>query len=167
MITLLPANMCLAHTLEDLHKPTGNWNSAELLDGDIIKVGDLTTCLVQSGKTICLAVLEISSFEYKHSKHQVTSISMDDFEKLNNGNQSKVTVLAQIMNLEVASETQWNWTQHYVCFDLGKSILQRTQKYPHAEISYFASQLDLYTCLGHSSSQIPLPPLSHLRNQTH
>jgi len=97
--------MCLAHTLEDLYKPTGNWNSAELLDGDIIKVGDLTTCLVQSGEIICLAVLEISSFEYKYSKCQVTSMSMDDFEKLDNGNQSKVTVLVQIMDLEAASKT--------------------------------------------------------------
>jgi len=170
LIALLPANACLACTLEDLCKPTGNWNSAELLDGDIIKVGDLAACLVRFGETICLAVLKISSFEYEHSKHQVTSMSMDDFEELDNSNQSKVTVLAQIMDLEMASETQWNWTRHYVRFDLGKKCSTKDSEVSSCWnfiLRIPARLVSLYTCLNHPSSQIHLSPLSHLRNQTH
>jgi hypothetical protein len=37
-------------TLEYLRKPTENWNSAELLDGDIIKAGDIEHADLGTGR---------------------------------------------------------------------------------------------------------------------
>ena len=33
----------------------------------------------------------------------------------------KVTVLAQIMDMEASSKSQWKWTQKYICFENGKT----------------------------------------------
>lgn len=108
-------------TLEDLRKPTGNWNSAELLEGDIIKAGDLAACLVRSGETICLAILEITSFEYHDTKRQVTSMKMDEFEHQDQGDPSQVTVLVQIMDtMDATNDNEWIWNRRYIRFETGK-----------------------------------------------
>ena len=52
-----------------------------MIDSDVIKSGDLAACLVRSGEIICLAIIEITSFEYLvDPKRQVTSIAIDEME---------------------------------------------------------------------------------------
>jgi hypothetical protein len=118
-------------TLEDLRRPTDNWNSADLVDTDVIKSGDLAACLVRSGKIICLAVIEISSFEYLDPKRQVTSVAMDEVEGLSRDNRSKITVLAQVMDMEATSESEWIWTQRYIRFESvkGPAICERSSQH--------------------------------------
>jgi len=53
-VTIRTLHACRV-TLEDLHHPTDNWNSADLVDSHIIKRVDLAACLVGSGDIICLA----------------------------------------------------------------------------------------------------------------
>jgi hypothetical protein len=36
------------------------------------------------------------------------------------GDQSKVTVHAQIMDMEQTNDSQWNWTRRYMHFEMGK-----------------------------------------------
>ena len=107
-------------TLEDLRRPSDNWNSTDLIEGDVVKTGDLAACLVRAGETITLAIIEIISFEYTDSRRQVTSITVDEMEDSGTGDQSKVTVHAQIMDMEQTNDSQWNWTRRYMRFEMGK-----------------------------------------------
>ena len=116
-------------TLEDLRRPTDNWNSADLVDTDVIKSGDLAACLVRSGDIICLAIIEISSFEYLDPKRQVTSVAMEEIE--GSENRSKITVLAQVLDMEATSESGWIWTHRYIRFESmkGPAIHDRSNQH--------------------------------------
>lgn len=118
-------------TLEDLRRPTDNWNSADLVDTDVIKSGDLAACLVRSGDIICLAVIEITSFEYLDPKRQVTSVAMNEMEGLSSENRLKITVLAQVLDMEATSESGWIWTHRYVRFESmkGPAIPERSNQH--------------------------------------
>ena len=62
-------------TLEDLGRPTDNWNSTDLTDSDVIKSGDLAACLVRSGEIICLAIIEIRGNTTRNHQFRVPSRS--------------------------------------------------------------------------------------------
>jgi hypothetical protein len=102
-----------------------------LVDSDVIKSGDLAACLVRSGEIICLAILEITSFEYLDPKRQVTSIAIDEMEGLSGENRSKITVLAQVLDLEATSEFGWIWTHRYIRFESTKGPAIRERSSQH------------------------------------
>jgi hypothetical protein len=106
----------LQFTLEDFHCPSNNWKLANLTKGDIVKNGDLAACLVHVGESICLAIIEIISFECADLKRQLTSITIDEMEESDTGEKSKVTVLVQIVDLEQTNKSMRNWTHHCMCF---------------------------------------------------
>jgi hypothetical protein len=133
-------------TLEDLRRPSDNWNSADLIEGDIVKNGDLAACLVRAGESICLAIIEITSFEYADSKRQVTSITIDEMEESGAGEKSKVTVLAQIVDLEQTNKSKWNWTR--CASKQEKLATHRVTSPPSGTLSY-AFLLYLSTRLDH------------------
>ena len=113
-------------TLEDLRHPSDNWNSTDLTEGDIVKTGDLAACLVRTGESICLAIIEIISFEYDDSKRQLSCMTVDEMEESGTGGKSKITVLAQIMDMEQTNDAHWNWTRHYMRFETGKGKARNT-----------------------------------------
>jgi len=78
-----------------------------------------------------LAIIEITSFEYLDPKRQVTSITMDEMEGLEAGNKSKVTVLAQVLDMDATSESGWIWTHCYVLFGSEKGPAVREQSSQH------------------------------------
>ena len=119
-------------TLEDLGRPTDSWNSTDLIDSDVIKSGDLAACLVRSGEIICLAIIEITSFEYLvDPKRQVTSIAIDEMEDLSSENRSKITVLAQVLDLKATSDFEWIWTHRYIRFESTKGPAIRERSAQH------------------------------------
>jgi hypothetical protein len=47
-------------------------------DGDYMKKGDLAATLVQSGNKICMAVLEVTGFQFLKEKAAQTIAALDD-----------------------------------------------------------------------------------------
>jgi len=67
-----------------------------------------------------LAVIEIISFEYDDSKRQLAYMTVDEMEESGIGDKLKITMLAQIMDMEQMNDAHWNWTCCYMHFEMGK-----------------------------------------------
>lgn len=54
-------------------------------------------------------------------KRQVMSITVDSMEELDVDGKSKVTVIAQILDMKTTDGINWKWLRQYVRFDTGKT----------------------------------------------
>jgi len=79
-------------------------------DGDYMKTGDLAATLVRSGNKICMAVLEITGFQYLKEKVARTIAALDDLENLD----KQIKISGQIIGLHKSSPSSWEWTKNYL-----------------------------------------------------
>ncbi|KAH9922494.1 uncharacterized protein B0H18DRAFT_1212572 [Fomitopsis serialis] len=85
-------------TFEDLDRGAkGNLNSTDLLDGDIVKMGDLAASLLRVRSTVCLAVVEIIGFR-RGKGDDTTWISSVNVEDLEDDTDSH-TVSTQVLDM--------------------------------------------------------------------
>jgi hypothetical protein len=83
---------------------------------DFMKKGDPAACLIRSGSTICLAVIEVIGFRFVNEKVTKTTATMDDLEDTD----KQIKIIGQVINLSMSSSKKesWDWNRHYVPLDI-------------------------------------------------
>ena len=102
--------------LEDLHNSKSEELDPENMeDEDLMKKGDLAASLVRSGNRICMAVLEVTGFQFAKEKITQTTAAMDDLENRD----KQIKIIGQIIDIFMPSKMNfWEWTRRYVSLDI-------------------------------------------------
>ena len=81
--------------MEDLRNSRSDELDPENMeDEDYMKKGDLAATLVRSGNRICMAVLEVTGFQFLKEKVAQTIATLDDLENPNN----QIKIIGQIID---------------------------------------------------------------------
>jgi hypothetical protein len=100
--------------LEDLRNSRSNeLDPEDMEDGDYMKKNDLAATLVRSGNKICMAVLEVTGFQFLQEKVARTIATLDDLENPTN----EIKISGQIIDLYASSSSTWEWTKDYLSLD--------------------------------------------------
>jgi hypothetical protein len=123
--------------LEDLHNSRyDKLDPEDMEDVDYMKKRDLATTLVQSGNRICIAVLEVTGFQFPKEKVVRTVATLDDLENPNN----QIKISGQIIDLHTSSPSFWEWTKDYLSLD------NSPQK---KKLTHHQYVLEIPSCLSH------------------
>jgi len=135
--------------LEDLHNSRCDELDPENMeDGDYMKKGDLAATLVRSGNRICMAVLEVTGFQFLKEKVARTIAALDDLENPD----KQIKISGQIIDLHNSSHSSWEWTKNYLSLNSNSQDKKLTR---HQFV------LEIPSCLAHPlAASIAAKPIS-------